>query len=229
MSTTYWCLVLGSRSESAKRMWANPEYREKHAKAMKKVNQTPEFREKMSKSTKNLWINPEYRKNYSEKMKTVSATPEYRKRMSENAKKLWTKPDFRAKMSEIRTQLWDNPEHREKMSNAIKNGWAKPGAKEAVSGENSHMWKGGISKHPYPFEFNDELKQIIKERDGWKCVLCKESQRRLQVHHINYIKNDSRSENLITLCVSCHAKTGNDRDYWEPFLMSIVSSRGSCV
>ncbi|HHI04317.1 MAG TPA: hypothetical protein ENL45_02110, partial [Candidatus Woesearchaeota archaeon] len=39
-------------------------------------------------------------------------------------------------------------------------------------GERSNLWKGGISKLPYPFEFNDELKELIRKRDGYKCQLC---------------------------------------------------------
>lgn len=50
------------------------------------------------------------------------------------------------------------------------------------------------------------------ERDKNKCVLC-ESTKKLHVHHINgegekkngeRVKHDSRLENLMTLCLSCH-------------------------
>jgi len=32
--------------------------------------------------------------------------------------------------------------------------------------------------------------------------------------HIDYNKKNCISENLITLCTKCHAKTNQKRDYW---------------
>src|SRR5574343_1203857 len=88
------------------------------------------------------------------------------------------------------------------------------------SGPNNQNWKGGISFEPYPFEFNSELKLKIRERDGFTCQLCgvKENGRALDVHHINYDKQDCSEKNLISLCQQgngCHQKTNGNREYWK--------------
>lgn len=86
----------------------------------------------------------------------------------------------------------------------------------AMSGPKSHFWRGGISFEPYPVEWNALLRESIRKRDNYICVLCGKTQgkRRLEVHHINYVKADLRPENLITLCTTCHRKTNGDREYW---------------
>ena len=44
--------------------------------------------------------------------------------------------------------------------------------RKTMRGKNNSNWKGGISKFPYPFEFNSELKRKIFERDNFICQLC---------------------------------------------------------
>lgn len=75
---------------------------------------------------------------------------------------------------------------------------------------------GSDLKNPYPKEFNQKLKNLIKEREGNKCLICK-SANRLSIHHINYDKNDYCPDNLVTLCASCHAKTNSQRPFWNLF------------
>lgn len=82
-------------------------------------------------------------------------------------------------------------------------------------------WKGGLSFEPYSAEFNNQLKYEIRKRDKFTCQFpnCgrKENGKSHDCHHINYIKKDSRPENLITLCFSCHMKTNGNRDYWQNY------------
>lgn len=82
------------------------------------------------------------------------------------------------------------------------------------SGENNSNWHGGKSFEPYPATFNKAFKQAIRERDGHLCICGKTGK---EVHHINYVKNDTNPQNCITLCRSCHAKTNFRRDYWQSF------------
>lgn len=60
-----------------------------------------------------------------------------------------------------------------------------------------------------PINWN-QRKNYIKIRDDNKCAICG-STLNLQVHHINPIRNggDHSKENLITLCLECHAKQEN--------------------
>lgn len=79
-------------------------------------------------------------------------------------------------------------------------------------GEKHYNWKGGISNEPYSFNFDEELKMLIRKRDFFKCKLC--SAPALIVHHIDYNKKNSNKDNLITLCNRCHSKTNHHREYW---------------
>ena len=83
-----------------------------------------------------------------------------------------------------------------------------------ISGEKNPNWQGGISKKPYPFNFNKELKELIKKRDNYICQICNKNPIRLVVHHIDYNKKNCNPDNLITLCYTCHCRTNYKRKYW---------------
>ncbi|MEA3477012.1 MAG: HNH endonuclease [Bacteroidota bacterium] len=79
-----------------------------------------------------------------------------------------------------------------------------------IVGKANPNWKGGISREPYSFSFDEELKGLIRERDNYKCRQCgapqEEFTQKLPVHHIDGDKTNSSPENLLTLCVYCHNK-----------------------
>lgn len=85
-------------------------------------------------------------------------------------------------------------------------------------GENGSNWKGGKSFEPYPLGWSKTFKEQIRFRDGYKCQLCGcsevENGRKLDVHHKDYNKINIMENNLISLCTSCHCKTGYNREYW---------------
>jgi len=85
----------------------------------------------------------------------------------------------------------------------------------------SPTWAGGTSNLPYPFDFNDELKSLIRERDNHICQLCgrtkEEEGKNLSVHHIDYIKENLDPSNLITLCNRCNSKVNHGRSNWQKF------------
>ena len=89
---------------------------------------------------------------------------------------------------------------------------------ESHKGEKHPNWKGGISFEPYPFNFNEELKELIRRRDNYQCQLCGmpecENIRKLDIHHIDYDKDNLNPKNLISLCLSCHIKTNFRRSNW---------------
>lgn len=88
-----------------------------------------------------------------------------------------------------------------------------------VSGENNPNWKNGISFEEYPIEFNEELKELIRFRDGYKCQKCGcpeiENNRKLNVHHIDYNKKNCLPSNLVSLCRRCNAEVNFKRNKWE--------------
>ena len=89
---------------------------------------------------------------------------------------------------------------------------------DEMVGEKASNWRGGIQYTPYTQDFNDDFKEQIRKRDGYKCRVCGKSQSRngrlLDVHHIDYDKRNSTSMNCISLCRSCHAKTNRNRQAW---------------
>lgn len=157
---------------------------------------TPEIKAKNSIATKKLWEDSEYRKNF--KGNSGHHHSEFTKRkMSESHKGKCLLEETKRKMSE---------------SNI---GKSHPN----IQGEKHPRWLGGISKFPYAFDFDIELKDLIKRRDKCTCQLCqkKKWKKNLCVHHIDYNKQNSAPENLITLCRSCHSETNSDRKVWVKF------------
>lgn len=89
----------------------------------------------------------------------------------------------------------------------------------SVQGEDNPWYKDGKSHREYGDSW-DEIRKNIRERDGYMCQQCGISQRehlqlfdiRFDVHHItplsefNSIDEANSSDNLITLCRSCHRK-----------------------
>jgi len=88
-------------------------------------------------------------------------------------------------------------------------------------GKNNSNWQEGIGNLPYPFNFNAELKTLIRKRDDNTCQLCSKTEeqegRNLCIHHIDYIKENLDPWNLVTLCRSCNAKVNFKREYWTKF------------
>lgn len=80
-------------------------------------------------------------------------------------------------------------------------------------GQNNPNWKGGKSFEPYPIYWKETLKQSIRQRDGYICQICGKEPS-INVHHIDYNKENCNPDNLITLCDVCHVKTNFNRDYW---------------
>jgi hypothetical protein len=88
-------------------------------------------------------------------------------------------------------------------------------------GDKHPNWQGGIGSLPYPFDFNNELKELIRKRDNYTCQLCgktkEDDDRKLAVHHIDYIKENLNPENLLTLCSGCNGKVNFNRRIWTKF------------
>lgn len=88
-------------------------------------------------------------------------------------------------------------------------------------GKNNSHWKGGNGYYPYPTGWTNILKESIRNRDNNICQICGkthiENGRKLDVHHIDYDKDNLNSENLIALCRGCHMKSNGDRETYIEF------------
>jgi len=111
----------------------------------------------------------------------------------------------------------------------IKSSLANKGRKilwvDKLSGKYHWNWQGGISDYPYPKTFNSALKNIIRKRDNFVCRLCGITQESKlhAVHHIDYDKFNIDISNLITLCISCHAKTNKNREHWKLYFKNLLN------
>jgi len=105
-------------------------------------------------------------------------------------------------------------------------------------GSKNPNWRGGVSFHPYPPEFNNQLKDRIRRRDGYCCRECglAEADHRirypspyngmggqnLSVHHIDYDKGNCSESNLIALCQACNARANGRRAYWTTHFQEML-------
>jgi len=86
------------------------------------------------------------------------------------------------------------------------------------NGKDHWNWKNGSSFEPYPLGWTKTFKEQIRARDEYKCQICgcpeAECLKKLDVHHIDYIKENLNPENLISLCHKCHMETNHNRDIY---------------
>jgi len=98
-------------------------------------------------------------------------------------------------------------------------------------GANNPAWRDGKSFEPYGETWTLELREQIRKRDNYVCQMpsCEmvQDKRPHDVHHIDYNKKNDNLLNLLTLCVSCHAKTGIKRKMWT-YLFQVLQEIRLC-
>lgn len=129
-----------------------------------------------------------------------------------------------------KNNVWFGKQHsketRIKLSDSLK---GDKNGMYGVTGDKNPAWKGGLSFEPYCHKFNENVKELIREKYNRMCVMCGKSEekngKKLSVHHINYNKQqgcDGHEWKLLPLCVSCHMKTNYNREAWSEKLMLII-------
>jgi hypothetical protein len=98
--------------------------------------------------------------------------------------------------------------------------------------EKHHNWQGGISFEPYGIEFNEELREQVRTRDNRICQECNyiedELGYKLNVHHIDYDKQNNDPNNLISLCKSCNVKANYNREDWTGYFRNKLQGKKIC-
>lgn len=139
----------------------------------------------------------------------------------------WKESEYRTKQSEAHKGnkgYWEgkhqSKDHRNKNSKSHI-GIAK--------GSKNPAWKDGKSFEPYSPEFNEQLKELIRQRDNYQCQKCGcpeiENIEKLSIHHIDYDKKNCLPSNLIALCRRCNIKVNINREYWTEYFREILDGR----
>lgn len=225
----------------------NPMYGKHHSEETKrkigKVHRgsyhSEETRRKISEANKEWYRNnkhPWQGRHHSEETKKKISESHIGKRHSEKTRKKMSEKIRQAMTLEIRKKLSETHMGHEsywKGKRLSENHKRRIG--EGVSGEKNGRWQGGLSFEPYGIEFSESLKEQIRERDSHQCQICGakrpqmgnindidyekiDSFQTLDVHHIDYNKQNNSPENLVSLCHSCHSKTNTNRNKWKKFL-----------
>ena len=120
--------------------------------------------------------------------------------------------------------------HRVSLATAIKISDALRGKPQPWNCKEKHWnWMNDKSSEKYTPSWTDNLREEIRIRDNYTCKICGFKQedmigkhKKLPVHHIDYNKKNCEEKNLITLCISCHMKTGFKREYWIGYFKQFI-------
>ena len=96
------------------------------------------------------------------------------------------------------------------------------------TGEKATNWQGGLSFEEYPREFNQKLKNKIRERDQFQCQFEGIHKGRLSIHHIDYNKENNNLSNLITLCIRHNGMANFHRIFWMTYFQNKIEERILC-
>jgi len=198
--------------ETRKRMSASARGRKSSVVARRKISESlKEYYKTHSGPTKGKHLSEKTKRKISKSLKGRVTTAEHRRRLSEARKGRCLSEETKRKLSVINKGKKLSEETRMKMSLAHR-------------GSKSYLWRGGITDKPYAPGFTGALKAKIRERDHHRCQLCGrtdgEPGRRLSVHHMDYNKLDNSEENLVSLCIFCHAKTNQNRKRWQDYFFT---------
>ena len=102
----------------------------------------------------------------------------------------------------------------------------------ANTGKNNPAWIGGKDKEKY-VGFDREIRRRIQYRDKFTCQVCGAKMRtfgqktdKLEIHHLDYNKENTVPKNLVALCKTCHIRTNFDREKWIEFFHQLFKKRG---
>jgi len=205
---------------------ANPFYGRHHTKeSIEKMRVAHKGKVTWNKGTKGLMPEP-WNKGTKGVMKLNKTSFKKGNRLSEETKLKMSKAmkgrviTWRDKISEAAKGYEVSKETRRKLSKSLKGllageknpNWGKRGSETS-------SWIDGRSFLPYPVEFNRQLKELIRNRDSYQCQKCGmpecENATKLDVHHVDYNKQNCLPSNLIALCKRCNGLVNKNRQYWH--------------
>jgi 5-methylcytosine-specific restriction endonuclease McrA len=100
---------------------------------------------------------------------------------------------------------------------------------KALSGRNNPNYIDGRSYKQQKYSSGwERIREEIKDRDSHHCQICGKKNL-LVVHHIDWDKKNSVSENLITLCRKHHAKVHKNKEKYLQTLLDLAGSHDQNV
>ena len=193
---------------------------------IKKAMNKKETKEKLKVSNKNAWSKPEVRKKYIDAFKKRH-NPSKESNLKRSLK-------LKGRTSPTKGMKFSEEVNKKKGRNGELNAMSRPEIKQKqlmACRTYGKQWKNGISKLPYSFDFNNNIKNKIKERDNYTCQLCKEQilkntkNKFLTIHHIDYNKLNTNKNNLITLCNFCNSSVNFKREDWLKYFINIIKNK----
>jgi len=194
------------------------EHKRKISRTMKGRTFSKKHLENLSKAKKGKTFEEIYGNKANEMRKNLSIvnmgkhlSEETKEKMSKVHKGKLKSKECRRKLGLARIGKHHSKETKKKLSELASN----------RIGSKSNNWQGGISKLPYAFDFDNELKELIRKRDNNICQLCgktkEKNKQNFSIHHIDYDKDNSEPKNLISLCKVCNSKVNGNRKIWTKF------------
>jgi len=223
------------RSKSLKKFWdKHPEKKEEMSLLISKMFSRPEAKEKLRRDKlgdRNPAKRPEVREKIKRTVERLWELGVYRRhRKPETKKKIrdsLRNGDY--KICEFcGKQFWvckGTLDERRFCGEECHSGYMKSDEYvKVMSGKGNPNWRGGTSRLPYPYEFGEELKEIVRTIWGNICVVCLEEpdNENLSTHHVDYNKNNNELANLLPLCRNCHSLTLSNRKFWEEYFRTEI-------
>lgn len=103
-------------SVAQKKLWQDPDFREKQIHSLSERRRTPQARHRQSEIFKELWATPGVMDNARVAMKSLIADPVKLKARNQSISEAYKTEEGRANKSAAMTKLWENDQYREKSS-----------------------------------------------------------------------------------------------------------------
>lgn len=134
-------------SESLRRLWANPDVRERRTEAIRKARAKPEVRKRTIRGLKRSWADPEVHQRRTAINRRIWENPEVRKRAGAAHKRAWANPEVRKRRTEGIRKALAKPAVRKRITATLKRSWANnPTGRQQQSERSKRVWAERLSR-----------------------------------------------------------------------------------
>lgn len=201
--------ALQKMREASKKLWVDPEYRNKTQQSMKKKVLSEEHKEKLRLAG--------FKRKQSEDTKEKCRLANIGKFVSEETKEKQRK----SRIGKIASEKTKEKYRKRKQQLAKDEEYIERNRQSVILALNE-IWYGGVkyNENKYCELWNENLRERCRAFFNYTCVECgnRQNGRKLAIHHVHYNKKsccDGSPRDLIALCADCHGATNHNRAYWE--------------